>query len=154
MPSNFNELTFDDALRIARGCTDYGGGHVSNPEHYAIYQHGILTVINALTGASKTGLSDKQTAALHAMGVDAAEYQRGYNAAHAAVSKQIRVQAQKFTHKKTGKIYRRIAHGIDCTNSRDGLLVVIYCSEDAGDEIYVREANEFLDKFEEVKGGE
>ena len=64
------ELTFEDALRIARGCTDYGGGHRSNPEHYEIYQHGIQTVINALTAASKTGLEDMQTRALHAMGAN------------------------------------------------------------------------------------
>ena len=66
------ELTFEDALRIARGCTDYGGGHRSNPEHYEIYQHGIQTVISALTAASKTGLEDMQTRALHAMGANAA----------------------------------------------------------------------------------
>ena len=65
------ELTFDDALKIARGCTDYGGGHRSNPEHYEIYQHGIQTVINALTAASETGLKDTQTAALHAIGANA-----------------------------------------------------------------------------------
>ena len=65
------ELTFEDALRIARGCTDYGGGYRSNAEQFEIYQHGIQTVINALTAASKTGLEDTQTAALHAMGANA-----------------------------------------------------------------------------------
>ena len=65
------ELTFEDALRIARGCTDYGGGHRGNAEHYEIYQHGIQTVINALTAASKTGLEDMQTRALHSMGANA-----------------------------------------------------------------------------------
>ena len=64
------ELTFEDALRIARGCTDYGGGHRGNAEHYEIYQHGIQTVINALTAASKTGLDDMQTRALHSMGAN------------------------------------------------------------------------------------
>lgn len=63
-------LTFEDAVRIARGCTDYGGGYRSNPEHYEIYQNGINTVINALTAASKTGLDDTQTRALHSMGAD------------------------------------------------------------------------------------
>ena len=58
------ELTFEDALRIARGCTDYGGGHRGNAEHYEIYQHGIQTVINALTEASNKGLKDTQVAAL------------------------------------------------------------------------------------------
>ena len=65
------KLTFEDALRIARGCTDYGGGYGSNAEHYEIYQHGIQTVINALTAASKTGLDDMQTMALHSMGANA-----------------------------------------------------------------------------------
>ena len=64
------ELTFEDALRIARGCMDYGGGYRSNPEHYEIYQDGIQTVINALTAASKKGLEDTQTAALHAIGAN------------------------------------------------------------------------------------
>ncbi len=64
-------LRFEDALRIARGCTDYGGGYRGNAEQYEIYQHGIQTVINALTAASKNGLKDSQTAALHAMGANA-----------------------------------------------------------------------------------
>ena len=64
------ELTFEDALRIARGCPDYGGGHRGNAEHYEIYQHGIQTVINALTAASKTGLDDMQTRVLHSMGAN------------------------------------------------------------------------------------
>lgn len=63
-------LQFDDALRIARGCTDYGGGYRGNAEQSEIYQHGIQTVINALTAASKTGLDDTQTRALHTMGAN------------------------------------------------------------------------------------
>ena len=65
-------LTFNDALRIARGCTDYCGGYVYNHEHFEIFQHGIQTVINALTAASEKGLSDTQTYALHVMGANAA----------------------------------------------------------------------------------
>lgn len=61
-------LTFDDAVKIARGCTDYGGGHRGNAEHFEIYQHGIQTVINVLTAASKHGLADTQVWALHCMG--------------------------------------------------------------------------------------
>ena len=64
------KLTFEDALQIARGCTDYGGGYRSNAEHFEIYQHGIQTVINALTAASETGLKDTQTRALHSMGAN------------------------------------------------------------------------------------
>lgn len=62
------ELTFADALRIAKGCTDYGGGYIGNKEHYEIYQHGIQTVINALTRAWENGLADRQVRALHLMG--------------------------------------------------------------------------------------
>ncbi len=65
------KLTFEDALQIARGCTDYGGGYRSNAEHFEIYQHGIQTVINALTSASETGLKDTQTRALRSMGANA-----------------------------------------------------------------------------------
>jgi len=61
-------LKFDDAVQIARGCTDYGGGYRGNPEHYEIYQHGIQTVITALTAASKKGLEDTQVAVLHSIG--------------------------------------------------------------------------------------
>ena len=60
-------LTFSDALRIALGCKDYGGGHRSDG-HMEIYQHGIWTVINALERAQKNGLADTQVAALHSIG--------------------------------------------------------------------------------------
>ncbi|NOT12199.1 MAG: hypothetical protein HOP23_10280 [Methylococcaceae bacterium] len=52
-----------------------------------------------------------------------------------------------FTHDKTGKIYRLLAHGIDCTNSRDGTGIVIYCTDDNEHTIFVRETKEFHDKF-------
>jgi hypothetical protein len=61
-------LTFDDALRIARGCTDYGGGHRGDAKEFETYQHGIQTVINALTAAAKDGLKDTQIRVLHAIG--------------------------------------------------------------------------------------
>jgi hypothetical protein len=64
------QLAFEDALRIARGCTDYDGGYRSN-EHYEIYQHGIKTVIAALTAASNTWPEDTQVAALHVTGDNA-----------------------------------------------------------------------------------
>jgi len=66
-----NKLTFDDALKIARGCTDYGGGYRSDPKQYEIYQHGIKTVIAALTATRNNGLDDTQVAALHVMGANA-----------------------------------------------------------------------------------
>jgi hypothetical protein len=64
-------LGFADALRIARGCTDYGGGYRGDDEEFAIYQHGIQTVINSLTAAAERGLADTQVLALHAMGAPA-----------------------------------------------------------------------------------
>ena len=60
--------TFDDALRIARGCFDYGGGYRAVGKDMAIFHHGIQTVINALEGAAKNGHKDTQVAALHRMG--------------------------------------------------------------------------------------
>lgn len=61
-------LTYDDAVRIARGCFDYGGGYRSNDGEMAIFHHGIQTVINALEGAQKSGLSDLQSQVLHHLG--------------------------------------------------------------------------------------
>lgn len=54
----------------------------------------------------------------------------------------------KYRNKKTGEIYRRLAVGIDKTNSRDGLTVVIYCPDDNEHTVYVREVVEFERKFE------
>jgi hypothetical protein len=59
-------LSFDDALRIARGCTDYCGGH--SDDALEVYHHGVNTVINALTAAADRGLADTQVRALHRMG--------------------------------------------------------------------------------------
>jgi hypothetical protein len=64
------DLTFDDALRIARGCTDYCGGY--HGKDYEIYQGGIQTVITALTSMKRKGLSDTQNCALYVMGKDSA----------------------------------------------------------------------------------
>lgn len=63
-------LRFHDAVRIARGCLDYGGGHRSDGQMEA-YHHGIQTVINALEAAEAqepTGELDSQLAMLHRMG--------------------------------------------------------------------------------------
>ena len=61
-------LTFDDALRIAKGCFDYGGGYRSNDGELGIFHHGIKTVVNALEGARKSGMSDLQSRVLHRIG--------------------------------------------------------------------------------------
>ena len=57
-------LGLSDAIRIARGCLDYGGGHRSAEGHLEIYHHGIQTVINALEAAEREGLKGTQCAAL------------------------------------------------------------------------------------------
>lgn len=59
-------VTFDDALRIARGCHDFNGGHYD--EAHDIYHHGIQTVINALERAAKDGLKDYSIRVLHGIG--------------------------------------------------------------------------------------
>lgn len=59
-------LGFDDAVRIARGCFDYSGGHRGS--ELETYHHGIQTVLNALEAAAKAGLNDTQVTALWRMG--------------------------------------------------------------------------------------
>lgn len=59
-------LSFDDALRIARGCTDYRGGF--DGAEYEAFQSGVQTVVASLTAAAKHGLTDTQVRALHVMG--------------------------------------------------------------------------------------
>ena len=56
-----------------------------------------------------------------------------------------------YKNKKTGKIYKHLAIGIDKTNSRNGELVVIYCPDDNEHTIFVREQSEFEEKFEILK---
>lgn len=51
-----NKLQFNDFIRIARGCLDYGGEYRDNKEGLETFHHGIQTVINALEGAEKCGL--------------------------------------------------------------------------------------------------
>ena len=60
-------LGFGDALRIARGCHDYNGGHHTDG-HYDAYHHGLQTVINVLEAAEKVGLNDTQVAAVWCIG--------------------------------------------------------------------------------------
>ena len=52
-----------------------------------------------------------------------------------------------YRHNKTGRRYRWLAAGIDCTNARAGLPVVVYCPDDKEHTIYVRELAEFEAKF-------
>ena len=61
-------------LNIARGCHDYGGGHHGDGMMDA-YQHGIQTVVNALTAAFQDRPNDFQTATLERLGAEAAKEQ-------------------------------------------------------------------------------
>lgn len=56
---------------------------------------------------------------------------------------------KQYRNKKNGNIYSVITlDGIDCTNERDGLRVVIYTN---GELYFTRESGEFMAKFEAVK---
>ena len=57
-----------------------------------------------------------------------------------------------FRHKKTGNIYTIVDTAINCTNSQDGQVMVIY--KNNNDQIFVREIREFNDKFEKIEGKE
>jgi len=59
-------LTFEDALRLAKGCFDYMGGY--RGDDLDIYHHGIQTVVNVLEAAHKKGISDLQLKVLHSIG--------------------------------------------------------------------------------------
>ena len=53
----------------------------------------------------------------------------------------------RFRNNKSGEIYRHLAYATDCTNSRDGMGVVVYCKDDNEHDIFVRESEEFEQKF-------
>lgn len=53
-----------------------------------------------------------------------------------------------YRHHKTGNLYRHLAFAVDCTNTRDGTPMVIYCPLDNGHSIYVRDKAEHEQKFE------
>lgn len=50
-------------------------------------------------------------------------------------------------HLKTGKLYKVIGEAVDCTNATDGRHMVIYQRDEM---VFVREASEFMEKFEAV----
>lgn len=56
---------------------------------------------------------------------------------------------KQYRNKKNGNIYLVITlDGIDCTNERDGLRVVMYTN---GELYFTREYGEFMAKFEPVE---
>nr|DAS70794.1 MAG TPA: hypothetical protein [Caudoviricetes sp.] len=55
---------------------------------------------------------------------------------------------KQYRNKKNGNIYLVLTlDGIDCTNERDGLKVVIYTN---GELYFTREYSEFMAKFEAI----
>lgn len=52
----------------------------------------------------------------------------------------------RWKHKSTGNIYTAIHNGIESTNERVGLAVVVYVGTHGI--VHVREESEFLEKFE------
>ena len=52
---------------------------------------------------------------------------------------------------KNGREHQVIDEAIDCTNERDGLIVVVYICKEAKGKLFVREKNEFLKKFSPKK---
>lgn len=60
-------MNLRDAVKIAKGCHDYGGGY-QNDHDSKIYHHGIQTVINALEHAEAHGLNEFQIRTLHGIG--------------------------------------------------------------------------------------
>lgn len=55
------------ALRIAKGCLDYGGGYRSSPVELDAFHHGIRTVIRAMEAKIATP-QDSQVRALEIIG--------------------------------------------------------------------------------------
>ncbi len=58
----------------------------------------------------------------------------------------------KFKHLKTGNTYEMIRDDVkNCTNANDGQTMVLYKRDGFPDLIFVREKEEFYQKFEEIK---
>lgn len=50
-------------------------------------------------------------------------------------------------NKKNGRKYEVLSEAIDCTNERDGLIVVVYICKEVEGKLFVREKSEFMNKF-------
>lgn len=57
---------------------------------------------------------------------------------------------QRIKHIKTGRIYMYLATALDATNARDGNQVAVYSPEDDPHMIYVRDMEEFGQRFEDA----
>lgn len=62
-------------------------------------------------------------------------------------ARRIKMRNNKYINKKNGKIYIVIGKVIDCTNERDGTICILY---NDGKKLFVREKNEFFEKFEKI----
>jgi hypothetical protein len=58
--------------------------------------------------------------------------------------------AQVYRHKKTGNLYEVFMQVLECTNSREGIPMIVYGPR-GGVPLYVRERAEFLEKFEPLQ---
>lgn len=56
-------------------------------------------------------------------------------------------------HEKTGRLYDCLSVAINCTNQQDGQSMVLYRQHDpCAPDFYVREVQEFSEKFDFAKG--
>lgn len=58
-----------------------------------------------------------------------------------------------YRHNKTGNLYLQICKVLDCTNSRDGEVHMLYIrpfGKKSSRKIYTREINEFNEKFRKL----
>ncbi len=58
------------------------------------------------------------------------------------------MRLKKCVHNKTGNIYYAVCECIECTNSRENLVYIVYMNLDG--EFFCREKEEFLTKFTEA----
>ena len=62
------------------------------------------------------------------------------------------MSSKKYKHLKTGNIYEVIRDDVlNCTNANDEQIMVLYKKEQSPELLFVREKNEFLQKFELIK---
>lgn len=64
--------------------------------------------------------------------------------------KDLPLRTRLFKNNKKGDIYYLLEEAIDCTNERDGEVVVVYRLRNREGPIFVRNKEEFLTKFTEV----
>jgi len=51
---------------------------------------------------------------------------------------------------KNQNLYKILHHATDCTNSRDGTKMVVYCPVDRLEQVFVRDEAEFMVKFTQI----